>query len=65
MKVQNGRTGFSAWDTMKTFLFKTARNACLDWLRDEKRHAAHTVAIGRLAVDGGVVYVRLLEKAQF
>jgi RNA polymerase sigma-70 factor, ECF subfamily len=51
VKLWNGRAGFTAWEPMNAFLFKSARNACLDWLRDEKRHAAHAAAIGRLAVE--------------
>lgn len=41
LKLWEKRTGFTEWSKMKSFLFTTVRNACINYLRDEKRHAAH------------------------
>lgn len=41
LKLWEKRKGFEEWNKMKSFLFTTVRNACLNYLRDEKRHAAH------------------------
>ncbi len=40
LKLWNKRTDFEQFGKLNTFLFTVARNACYNWMRDEKRHAA-------------------------
>ncbi|HEY8388477.1 MAG TPA: sigma-70 family RNA polymerase sigma factor [Parasegetibacter sp.] len=41
LKVWENRSGFTEWNKLKSFLFTSVRNASINYLRDEKRHAAH------------------------
>lgn len=48
LKLWEQRAGFSEWAKLKSFLFTTVRNACINWLRDEKRHASHRQRLLRI-----------------
>lgn len=39
LKLWEKRTGFEEMNSLKSFLFTSVKNACLNYLRDEKRHA--------------------------
>lgn len=41
LKLWEKRSGFTEWNKVKSFLFTTVRNACLNYLRDTKRHEQH------------------------
>jgi RNA polymerase sigma-70 factor (family 1) len=50
LKIWNRRDQFFEFNFLKSFLYKTVRNACIDWLRVENGHQLHHIAIAALAV---------------
>ncbi|HQX95447.1 MAG: sigma-70 family RNA polymerase sigma factor [Chitinophagaceae bacterium] len=51
LKIWDKKINFESLPKLESFLFTTVRNACRNWLRDEKRHAAdHQKLVGILEV---------------
>jgi RNA polymerase sigma-70 factor (family 1) len=46
IKVWERRETFNHYKVLRSFLYATIRNACLNWIKQKERHLAHEKAIG-------------------